>query len=268
MKVLVDGREATTVGVLDRGLQYGDGLFETIAILDGKPRLLPWHFDRLEAGCARLGFEPPPRDTLVRDIMTVTGAGHAVVKVIVTRGATGRGYGPPAEPVLTRIVASFPWPPHPPDVIERGVRARTCRTRIGSSPLLAGLKHLGRLEQVLARAEWADESVEEGLMLDEGGQVICGTRSNLFVVHDGSLMTPRLDRSGVAGVMRRAVLHWAVERRIVVRVAGLREADLIAADEVFLTNALIGAWPVAEIDGHRLRRGVLAAEFLRWLHAS
>lgn len=268
MKLLVDGREAATVSALDRGLQYGDGLFETVAIRDGRPRLLPYHFDRLEAGCVRLGFEPPTRDVLERDIEAVAGASHAVAKVIVTRGAAGRGYRPPAGPAVTRIVAAFPWPEHPPEAIQRGVRTRTCRTRIGTSPSLAGLKHLGRLEQVLARAEWRDASVAEGLMLDEAGAVIGGTQSNVFVVRDGCLLTPRLDRCGVAGVMRRAVLQWAAQRCIVSRETRLRETDLLSAEEVFLTNALIGAWPVAELDGRLLRRGALAAEFVRWLDAS
>lgn len=267
MRVLVNGAESATLAALDRGLQYGDGLFETIAVRGGRPRLLALHFDRLQDGCARLCMPPPQRSLLEREIATVIPAAEAVVKVIVTRGGGGRGYRAPDTSAATRIVAAFPPHAHPAEYGRQGVRVRTCRTPVATSPALAGIKHLGRLEHVLARSEWRDETVAEGLMLDVEGRVVCGTQSNVFAVRGGELCTPRLDQSGVAGVMRRAVLQWAAGRCIVTRETELRPADLRTADEVFLTNALIGAWPVAEIDAHPLARGPLATEFLAWLDA-
>ena len=265
MKVLINGRPGTALDVLDRGLQYGDGLFETIAIQAGRPRLLSHHLERLSQGCCRLLMEAPDREIIAGEIAEVAAAPASVVKVIVTRGAGGRGYRPPACPSQNRIVASYPWPD---DVRERcaaGIRLRTCSVRLSSNPALAGIKHLGRLEQVLARAEWQDESVAEGLMLDESGRVVCGTQSNLFVVVAGRLITPRVDRCGVAGVMRRAVLEWAAGRGVTTREADLRSEDLPGAVEMFVTNAVIGAWPVRELDGKAVPGGNMAADFNRWL---
>lgn len=260
----MNGRDCDTVAVQDRGLQYGDGLFETLAIRRGRPRLLDLHMERLAAGCARLGMPMPDNATLRREIDAVVEAPEQVVKVILTRGPAGRGYRAPQYADPTRIVAGFADPPRG-RVAGEGVRVRMCRTRLGHSPSLAGLKHLGRLEQVLARSEWRDQDIGEGLMLDVAGNVVCGTQSNLFVLREGVLLTPVLDLAGVAGVMRRAVLRWAGERCMVAREATLRPPDLREAEEVFLTNALVGAWQVVELDGHRVARGNVAAEFNAWL---
>jgi 4-amino-4-deoxychorismate lyase len=267
VRILVNGAEGATVAALDRGLQYGDGLFETIAVRRGRPRLLPLHFDRLDAGCSLLGIPRPDRSVLESEVVSVTGSDDAVVKVIVTRGCSARGYRAPDTPEPTRVVAAFPPPAHPVEWRSQGVRVRTCRTPVATSPALAGVKHLGRLEHVLARSEWREASIAEGLMLDTEGRVVCGTQSNVFAVLGGELRTPRLDRGGVAGVMRRAVLQWASGRCIVAREAELWPDDLRGAEEVFLTNALIGAWPVAALDGRSLARGHLATEFLAWLEA-
>lgn len=267
MKTLVNGHVSTSIAVQDRGLHYGDGLFETIAVRHGRPRLLALHLERLAAGCARLALPMPAAALLEREIAEVVEADEQVVKVILTRGAAGRGYRIPPAAGSTRIVAAYPGPVARP-VPVAGVRMRTCETRLGTSPALAGLKHLGRLEQVLARSEWQDAQVEEGLMLDTEGRAVCGTQTNLFVVRGGDLLTPRLDRCGVAGVMRRAVLHWARGRCIVAREEDLEPADLHAAEEVFLTNALVGAWPVAELDRRPLRTGSVARTFNAWLEGA
>jgi 4-amino-4-deoxychorismate lyase len=261
VKALVNGCEADSISLQDRGLQYGDGLFETIAIRRGRPRLLDLHLARLSEGCARLGLPMPDEALLASEIAAVTASQEQVVKLILTRGVAGRGYRPPGHPEPTRIVAAYAAPSARPG----DARVRTCRTRLGSSPSLAGLKHLGRLEQVLARSEWQDEGISEGLMLDAEGHAVCGTQSNLFLLRRGELLTPLLDRAGVDGVMRRAVLRWAPGQCIVAREARLRAEDLHDAEEVFLTNALVGAWPVVELDGRALGRGDVATEFNVWL---
>jgi 4-amino-4-deoxychorismate lyase len=205
---------------------------------------------------------PLPDDALIeREIRAVTSVPEQVVKLILTRGPAGRGYRPPAHAVPTRIVAGY----EPPRTRSSDVHVRTCNTRLAWSPALAGLKHLGRLEQVLARAEWRDERIGEGLMLDPEGYVVCGTQSNLFLCRHGELVTPSVDRAGVDGVMRRTVLRWARGRCMVAREDRLRPDDLHRADEVFLTNALVGAWPVGELDGRPVKRGALATEFNAWL---
>jgi 4-amino-4-deoxychorismate lyase len=265
VSILVNGRPATTIDVMDRGLHYGDGLFETIAIRGGRARLLDHHLERLTNGCDRLGIARQDPQLLAREIADVAIAPDCVIKVIVTRGSSGRGYRPPRQAVPTRIVAAFPWTALSGHDLSDGIRLRTCETRLASQPALAGLKHLGRLEQVLARAEWDDETIAEGLMLDEAGRLVCGTQSNLFARIGEELLTPGIDRCGVAGVMRRTVLEWAARQGIPVHETPMQPAGLFAADEVFLTNALVGALPARELDGRPLRRGTIAVEFNRWL---
>ena len=260
-RLRVDGVASGAVPALDRGLQYGDGLFETIAVHHGEPRLFDLHWQRLVAGCARLGMPAPGEPWLRAEIAAVAPAAAATVKVIVTRGQGPRGYRPPPAAAPTCIVAGF----------EAGVTApgpwaaRLCATPLGRNRALAGLKHLNRLEQVLARAEWDDPAISEGLMLDDLGRLVCGTQTNLFALIGGRLLTPRVDECGVAGVMRRAVLEWAADLGLPAGETGLWPADLSAADEVFVTNALIGAQPLGALDGQALRQGSLSRRFMEWL---
>jgi 4-amino-4-deoxychorismate lyase len=268
---LIDGAPSTTVPAIDRGLQYGDGLFETIAVVAGAPCLWNRHLARLRAGCARLAIPPPAEEQLVEDVRRLTrGVDRAVLKLIVTRGDGGRGYRPPAAPRPRRIVGLSPWPDHPGAWASAGVRVRYCATRLGHQPRLAGLKHLNRLEQVLARAEWDEPDIAEGLMLDLEGRVVEGTQANLFVWRDGRLLTPALDQCGVAGVVRGLTIDTARRLGIAVVEAGVTPGDLAQADAVFLTSSLAGLWPVRELAGRpldperlprELRVGVLAGAF-------
>lgn len=264
MRILVDGVPGAEVDPLDRGLHYGDGLFETIAWRRGQPRFAQYHFERLAAGCARLGLPMPSEARLREDLAQAAAGQEATIKLILTRGSGPRGYRPPAGAVPRRIVMAFDAPagaaPGP-------WQARLCATRLGRNPALAGLKHLGRLEQVLARAEWDDPGIHEGLMRDDLGRVVCGTQSNLFAVAGGRLLTPRLDECGVAGVMRRAVLRWAGEHGLAVAEVHLDAAQLFTADELFVTNALLGARALAALDGRPLGRGTLHEDFMAWLDA-
>ncbi len=147
------------------------------------------------------------------------------------------------------MLALHPWPEYPEAWRTGGVGVRWCATRLGFQPRLAGLKHLNRLEQVLARVEWDDPAVGEGLMLDLDGNVVSGTQSNLFVLHRGTLLTPPVDRCGVAGVARAVALETARACGITVREARLSREDVTAAAALFLTSSLIGVWPVRELDG-------------------
>jgi 4-amino-4-deoxychorismate lyase len=261
MRVLIDGVPGQGLDPLDRGLQYGDGLFETVAWRGGAPRLAEFHLERLASGCDRLGLPRPGERALLAEMSEAAGAAEATVKVIVTRGSGPRGYRPPSVPSPRRIVAGFGSPALPPGPWH----ARLCRMRLGRNTALAGLKHLNRLEQVLARAEWDDPGIHEGLMLDDLGRVVCGTQSNLFMAAGGRLVTPRVDECGVAGVMRRAVLAWARACGLDTAEGHLTIDDLRGADEVFLTSALIGARPLASIEGSPLAGGVLHEEFTAWL---
>jgi 4-amino-4-deoxychorismate lyase len=265
MTTLVNGRAEGRIDPSDRGLQYGDGLFETIAIREGHPRFLDWHLERLETGARRLGMPVTDSGQWQGEIAAVAPSGRAVVKLVLTRGVAPRGYAPPARVVPTRIVTAMPWPSWPATSWQDGIRVGWCRTRLGRNPALAGLKHLNRLEQVLARAEWDDERVEEGLMRDDCDHVISGTQTNLFARIAGTWVTPRLDECGVAGIMRRAFRHWAAEQGAPVVERLLPAAELASATALALTNALIGAWPVRELAGKSLAADPDVSAFNAWL---
>lgn len=255
---LINSNPADNLTVADRGLHYGDGLFETLAIRAGQPRRWNAHLQRLGAGLQRLGFPDIDAAALSQDVVQLcAGVERGVLKIIVTRGSGGRGYRPPAPAVPTRIVQRHPWPDYPQAWLRQGVLLRLCRTRLSIQPALAGLKHLNRLEQVLARSEWADPHIAEGLMLDTADRVISGTMSNVFFVSDGILHTPDVGRCGVAGVTRHTILDLARQRGWPTRMGDFVVQDLLQAQEIFLCNSVIGVWPVISLDGYALAQGEL-----------
>ncbi len=245
----IDGRPGAQLPLSDRGLAYGDGLFETIRVVDGRADLLPLHRRRLMRDCARLGIalDLPRLDVEIGTALTAGDSG--VLKIIVTRAGDRRGYRPEPGTSGRRILQLFPQPVAP-FAATPPLHVRLCRQRLSLQPALAGIKHLNRLEQVLARAEWSDPDIGEGLMLDSAGQLVEATASNLFLVAAGTLLTPRLDRCGVAGVMRELVMTvLAPAAGLRVRERRLRLADLHAADEAFLTSTQLGIAPIAQVDG-------------------
>ncbi|GAA5010614.1 aminodeoxychorismate lyase [Lysobacter lycopersici] len=223
----------------DRGIAYGDGLFETLRVHRGE---VPWwreHWSRLRLGAERLGI-PLPDEAPVREEAESLFAdgGDGVLKLLVTRGAGERGYAPPANPVPTWIVSRHAVPATP----DRGLCLHVCATRVASQPALAGIKHCNRLEQVLARAEAERAGADEGLMLDSAGNAIGATTANLFTLIEGRWVAPAIVDCGIAGVCRAKLLPAldADERM-------LSPAEVEAADAVFLCNAVRGILPVARL---------------------
>ena len=258
--VWVNGRPGGAVSPIERGLHYGDGLFETIACVGGRPRFLALHLERLARGCARLGFEFPDRGELEREILAAAAAPGAIVKVLLTRGpAVARGYASSGAEQPTRVTLRYRWDEEPRSRLA-GVRVRTAALRLGENPALAGLKHLNRLEQVLARREWSDGDIAEALMFSASGRLISGVMSNVFLVEGQRLRTPLLDRCGVAGIMRQVVLREAARAGIAVEEAPLDAEDLARAREIFLTSAVIGLRPVRALDGRVCEIGALTRE--------
>ncbi|WP_442513873.1 aminodeoxychorismate lyase [Pseudomonas promysalinigenes] len=247
MHCWVDGQDATAINLQNRGLAYGDGLFETIAVRGGRASLLDGHLARLALGCKRLAIDADL--ALVGDEIQrfACQLGDGVAKLILTRGDSQRGYAPAAGVAPRRILQGAPLPSYPAEHAEHGVRLFPCQTRLGEQPLLAGLKHLNRLEQVLARAEWQDGEHAEGLMRDGQGRVVEGVYSNLFMVSAGVLVTADLSRCGVAGVMRGALLEHAPGMGMATQVRDIAFEELQQADEVFVCNSVYGVWPVRAV---------------------
>jgi len=244
--VLIDGVEADGSWLSERALQYGDGLFETIAVVDGQPRLWAAHMARLAEGCRRLRLPVPDFHNLASECRHLC-AGHsrAVVKILWTAGRSERGYRRPEPLSPQRVLRRSTWPVPQPNF---GWIVRQCRHRLSENPALAEIKHLNRLDQVVARTEWDDPAIDEGLMLGQDGRVVCGTMSNLFLQRGGCLATPAVDRAGVAGVVRDLVIKVAEEAGQRVSVEAVSLDEVRKADALFLTNSLIGVVRVRRYD--------------------
>ncbi len=260
--ILVDGRPAQTVPADDRALAYGDGLFETIAIHDAIPQHWALHYARLREGADRLAIPCPPEAVWLQDLARAVGprpAARSVLKLVLSRGSGPRGYAPPVHANPRRVLSLSPWPA-PTPIPRAEWSAIVCRTGLGRNPLLAGIKHLNRLEQVLAAREVAVAGADEGIMLDDRRAVIAGTRTNLFLVIAGRLVTPLVDQCGVAGVMRRVILDVAEQARLPSELRRVSQRDLREAREALVCNSLLGLVPVATLRGQRFTRRYPARE--------
>ncbi|KPJ94924.1 MAG: hypothetical protein AMJ53_04065 [Gammaproteobacteria bacterium SG8_11] len=245
INILVNGEPCDSISALDRGLHYGDGVFETLKVAHGQIMFLEQHLQRLCHGCERLRIPQPTMDKIVQEADKLVGDQEkAVLKILITRGRGGRGYRPAEIASSNRIIIRYAFPDYPSANYHEGVKIRLCDIRLSANAALAGIKHLNRLEQVLARSEWNDESIAEGLMLDQKGNIIEGTMSNVFVVQRGRLLTPDLKTCGVKGIIRQYVLDAAQDFGISHDITEVKKEELLTAEEVFLTNSLIGIWPV------------------------
>ena len=244
-----NGQSIDTVDIRDRAVQYGDGLFETIAIRDRLPRFWPLHVARLQLGCHRLGITAADDAELAADLdkalhQCTIDTTHCTAKIVVTAGSGQRGYRRPGAAKASVWVGVFDSRRIPASTYKDGIDARLCHLRLAEQPQLAGLKTLNRLEQVMACAEWDDADIFEGLMLDAADRLICGTMSNVFIVSANALKTPAITRCGVAGIMRQHLLAIIADAGIDCEVADISVDEALAADEIFLTNSQFGVLPV------------------------
>ena len=266
--IWVDGQPQCTLNVMDRGLAYGDGLFETIALRHGQLQRWPRHKARLVRACQRL-FLALDLSVLEAELNRfITTCADGVVKVVVTRGAGQRGYALPVPATTTRILQWSPVPAYPTAHQTSGIELFPCATRLAEQPLLAGIKHLNRLEQVLARAEWSDTRFAEGLVRDTSGRVVEGVFSNLFIVCAGELMTADLSRCGVDGVMRQTLLDLAVALNIPNRVLDIDDRVWLQAEEVFMCNSQYGIWPVIACAGRSWEIGPVTRQLITHLSSA
>lgn len=241
--ILVDGAPLDVVPADDRGLLYGDGLFETIRFDRGLAALWPRHMGRLARDADRLGLAMPDPTLLVEEARRVLPGEAGVVRITVTRGSGARGYAAPDGMAGRRIVAGHPLP----KVHGGPLRVILCESRLAAGGPLAGMKHLGRLEQVLGAREVLEAGAEEGIMLDPAGRPVCATSANLLIRLHGRWVTPAVEGAGVAGVFR----DWLLEHATVA-VEDVTREQLDAASAAVLINAVRGPRSVASMDGRAL----------------
>jgi len=255
--ILSGNNEQPNLAINDRGLAYGDGLFETIACINGKLHNWQAHYLRLQQGCKRLSLHCPNEADLLTHIehkldrlqptRTDEQTLNGVLKLILTRGSGGKGYQYDLLQKYTLIISWNNWPEIPEQHYTGGIEATVCSTRLAIQPLLAGIKHLNRLEQVFAKNELSDTLFAEGITLDYNEQLVEGTSSNLFFINNGHLCTPVLDNCGVKGTLRSLVIQMAKENDIPVSEGLFTLDDLRDAVELFFTNSITGIYPVSKL---------------------
>ena len=245
-----NGELITSDVATDRALLYGDGVFTTLVIKDGKGLFIEEHFQRLLKDCHQLKINNPPLNDIKNSFASIIkNINQGIVRISVSRSSGERGYLC-VNPIPVFWISTSQWPAHIETFRASGINVRYCQQRLSQNSTLAGIKHCNRLEQVLARNEWQSDDYQEGLMLDTADQVIEGTMSNLFLVKNNQLITPNLTLSGVEGIMRQKIIEIAKFENIDVKVTTILVDDLNAADAAFVTNSVIGIWPINRIDNH------------------
>jgi len=251
LNCLVNGELTKSLSVNDRGFNYGQGVFETIAVVNKKLIFWAEHYKRLVVGCNALGISVPVESGLKNDITCLINdscnKNAFVVKIIITRGDGERGYREPVKNDTNNVLILSNYPRYNKNYWSNGVSVKLCNTKLSHQQQLAGIKHLNRLEQVLARQEWDDE-FQEGLMFDELGNLIEGVMSNVFIIENKTVITPFIKYAGVKGVMRQIVMGLCESRGITYKEDDVSLERLLSANEIFLTNSLIGIWPVKNVE--------------------
>jgi 4-amino-4-deoxychorismate lyase len=262
---LINGSFSQAISPLDRGFAYGDGVFRTLVVRYGLPENWPLHYQKLVADCAAINIVCPSAELLMSDLQQLFLPDEvAVAKIVVTRGEGTRGYTPPAITAPTRVVIKSAMPEYPKERFEEGVNLIVCETRLALQPKLAGVKHLNRLENVLARMEWNDQtingvSIADGILLDTNDNVIECTAANIFARFGDTLITPSLSQCGVAGITRQRIFELAHTLSLKTNIESFDLKKLLAADEVIICNSIYGAWQVKQIDNKALKIGTLGA---------
>lgn len=250
-----------SVSVFDRGLNYGDGLFETMKAHDGKPAFLKEHLQRLKAGARFLkipinALEADVKDGVIERLLKANrlSKGSACVKIIVTRGVDKSGHAPskgttPTLIIITKRIDET----YIVRLQKKGVKAILIK---GYAPALGGFKTLNYLPCVLAKAEAERRGAFEGIFVGEDGTIKEGSSTNIFIVSKGILKTPPANaQSGILpGVTRQAVISIAKKLGLTVKEAPISVKDLFTCDKAFLTNSIIGMVPLVSVDSRRIGR--------------
>lgn len=279
---LINGEFSNSIEVFDRGFMYGDGLFETIRVVNGNPVLWDYHIKRLLEGSNKLAL--PIDSMLITRLRSgldrvVKEAGRhtetCIVKIVISRGVGGRGYQSPEEINLTDVIICYPAPDYPLSFGLNGVQLRTCKHRLSENPHLAGIKHLNRLDQVLAsrelqqgvlQGEASGSSVSEGLMLDQSGRAIEGTKSNILLFEKDCIVSPDMNLCGVDGVAKNYIFDCAKQIGLRTKIKNIMPSDIPEYKGMAITNSVMGIWPVNRLDGVELPISPIVYDIQRLLN--
>jgi len=265
---MINGEQGGAIHAMDRAVMYGDGVFRTMRMRQGQVKCWPQQYRKLNSDCQALDILCPAQNILEQELRQLALAEpDCVVKIIVSRGEGGRGYMVPTSVSPNRVLLSSPAPQYPIQYWHEGVKLHLCEIRMSHQPRLAGIKHLNRLENVLARMEWDDTSIPEGLLLDADDWVVEGTMSNIFMRVGQKLRTPDLSACGVAGLQRERILKLASVLGLTPEIANFTLPTLLQAEEIFVCNSVIGVWPVRQIGATPIAPGPVANQMQRILES-
>ncbi len=259
--IWINGEAVDCLFAEDRSIQYGDGFFTTISIVDHK--ILNWqaHWSRIKNSCQQLNIPVPAIADLkswlnraIESYLSQQSADRAVLKIVVSRGVGGVGYAPSSKPKLNIL---FYFKPHPVQSanLHAGIIAGVCKTQ-ASINAFAGVKTLNRLENVLARQEVMENGWDEGIMLNYVDQVVCATQSNIYLVKENKIITPVIANSGVAGTTRASLYKLLQQHDWDLVEKNLSLQDVENADEIFFTNAVRGVQPVTQFADKSLNTNI------------
>lgn len=261
----INGQSDNLLSPFDRGFTYGDGVFRTLKVLAGKPLNWLQHYSKLAADCDALGISCPSASLLLDESTQLLAGNDGVLKIIITRGESERGYAISTLAPPTRVLVRSNLPVYPQANYDEGVGLHLCELRLSHQPKLAGVKHLNRLENVLARSEWSDSAISDGLLLDMVGDVIECTMSNIFARFGEKLITPDLSQCGVAGLTRQRIIDTAPQLGLDVFIEKISLEHLLQADELVICNSLYGVWQVRSIGEQHWPRLNLATQLTQRL---
>jgi 4-amino-4-deoxychorismate lyase len=252
--VFIDGQKQDMVSIFNRNMQYGDGLFETCIAADNQILFWPLHFSRLKIGCEKLNINMIDEGLWLSDIKKAfefSTKKNCIVKLILSRGNSLRGYAykDDIEPVRIVIISEMYQP-----LFNKEFSLEYAKSGYHSNPQLAGIKHCNRLEQILARSNL---SSNEAIMLDEKENIISVTQGNIYYIFGNKLLTPKLDRCGVVGSRRSLILELAMSLKMEALESNISINQAQKADEVFISNSVIGIQPVHSIESYKLGKNPL-----------
>jgi len=255
---LINGQWQSGISASDRAVQFGDGCFTTARILAGQVCYLNDHLRRLQQACEVLLITEVDWQALLQEInQLVSDVPDGVLKIILSRGAGGRGYSASHCDNPTRILSLFPRPTFYQQWREQGIKLALSSVRLGQNPALAGIKHLNRLEQVLIRTHLEQTDAEEALVLDSDGRLVECCAANLFWRKGERVFTPYVDKSGVNGTMRQHIMACLEKSSWCCEQVGEPLDTLADADEVVICNALMPIIPVRQAQNWHYPTGAL-----------